>query len=224
MKNGWVKLHRKIKDNLVWTNDKALKIFINCLFRANFEDKTIFVGRKKVKLKAGQFVTSYPKFAQEVGYSQSTAYYWLELLELERMIERLPKGSYTIITVLNYDRYQGIERKVERLKKGQRKVKETEKKDKKEKKDKNKRESTPKKPNKKNRDILNSSEFVSLMQKEFPALDVKQELLKAEDWLRAKGRRYKDYTAFARNWLRKAEEFKKQRKGGGLKDARKVGS
>ena len=46
------------------------------------------------------------------------------------------------------------------------------------------------------------------------ALDIDQDIVKEEvekmiDWLKAKGKRYKDYKAFARNWLRRIKIEKK---------------
>ena len=137
MEDGWIKLHRKIKESIVWSNEKALKIWLNCLLRANHKCVDIFLGRKKVQLRAGQFITSYPKFGDEVGYAQSTVFYWFGVFEVERMIERSSKESFTLVTITNWNDYQRVERKVERVKKGQRKVKETDKKDKKEENDKN---------------------------------------------------------------------------------------
>ena len=68
--------------------------------------------------------------------------------------------------------------------------------------------------------IFNSAEFVKVLKTQFPDVNVEGELDKAQDWLKSKGRVYRDYSAFVRNWLRKAQEFKKQRKGGVL-DARR---
>jgi len=68
--------------------------------------------------------------------------------------------------------------------------------------------------------VLNDPAVVQVLQGQFPEVEVVNELAKAKDWARSKGRVYRDYTAFARNWLRRAQEFKKQRRGGVL-DARK---
>lgn len=61
--------------------------------------------------------------------------------------------------------------------------------------------------------ILDDDETVQKLQAQFSKVDVRGELLKIKDWLRANGKRKKDYVAFARNWLRKAEQEAKQRGG-----------
>ncbi len=125
MEEGYILIHRKILESLVWTNTKALKIFLYCIFRANHKDADVFMGRKKVQLKRGQFISSYPHMAEDLGLAMSTVYYWFDVLEAERMIERSRGGSFTTVTVTNYDKYQNVERILERRKKGQRKVEET---------------------------------------------------------------------------------------------------
>ena len=48
------------------------------------------------------------------------------------------------------------------------------------------------------------------LRKKFPALSLKQiseEMPRAADWVRSKGKPQKDYKAFFRNWLRKAVDF-----------------
>jgi len=46
------------------------------------------------------------------------------------------------------------------------------------------------------------TEFEKL-KKKFPDVNLLEELEKANDWLKMTGKRYKDYVAFFRNWLRK---------------------
>lgn len=54
-------------------------------------------------------------------------------------------------------------------------------------------------------------DFLDDMTTAFPGIDVQREYAKFNDWRAAKGRRYKDERAAFRNWLRKAEEYAKER-------------
>jgi hypothetical protein len=45
----------------------------------------------------------------------------------------------------------------------------------------------------------------------YPNLDVNNEYEKWKDWMAAKGKTFKNYQAAFRNWLRNAEEFKKEK-------------
>jgi hypothetical protein len=71
----------------------------------------------------------------------------------------------------------------------------------------NRRDTIPKKRSVSNLDILLKEETI-LELSESLDLDktiVQREVEKMVDWLKSKGKRYKDYKAFARNWLRKLQ-------------------
>tara|TARA_R100000329_G_C7562557_1_gene199010 strand:+ start:192 stop:764 length:573 start_codon:yes stop_codon:yes gene_type:complete len=46
-------------------------------------------------------------------------------------------------------------------------------------------------------------DFLNNLQKQFPAVIVREEFSSFKDWLASKGRKYKDYKAAFRNWCRK---------------------
>lgn len=52
--------------------------------------------------------------------------------------------------------------------------------------------------------VLSDVLFHKELTARFPGVDIPEEVAKMKDWLAAKGRSYKDYRAFARNWLRRA--------------------
>lgn len=111
--NGWIKLYRKICDNIIWQNEKALKIWIWCLLKANHKGKEVLIGRQKIKIRPGQFVFGSNKATQELNISKSTIHYWISFLISERYIERKIFPKYSIITILNWNKYQGVERKTD---------------------------------------------------------------------------------------------------------------
>ncbi len=111
--NGWIKLYRKICENIIWQNEKALKIWIWCLLKANHKGKEVLIGRQKVKIKPGQFIFGSNKATQELNISKSTIHYWISFLISERYIERKIFPKYSIITILNWNEYQGVERKTD---------------------------------------------------------------------------------------------------------------
>lgn len=53
------------------------------------------------------------------------------------------------------------------------------------------------------REILTDENFKNQLKEKFPAVNIDIEIDKAIDWLSANGRRYKNYAAFMRNWLRR---------------------
>lgn len=53
--------------------------------------------------------------------------------------------------------------------------------------------------------ILDDPTTMRALQEKFSALNVREELEAMRDYLVSRGRRYRDYVAFARNWLRRTE-------------------
>jgi hypothetical protein len=50
---------------------------------------------------------------------------------------------------------------------------------------------------------------VEELKKQFPTKDIPAEIEAAEDWLLATGKKYRDYKAFMRNWLRRSKDVVK---------------
>lgn len=104
---GFIKLYRSILHNpFLIGNSKAFHLFCWCLLKANWEEKHIFIGRKKVKIKRGQFITSGEKIVDNLGIKRRTAIDWLKKLEKEDMLKVETTKNYTKISIKNYDSYQ----------------------------------------------------------------------------------------------------------------------
>ena len=106
MKNGWVKLHRKILDSLVFGNEKALKIWIWCLLKANHSGNTFLLGRTKITLSAGQFVMGSDRAIDELNIAKATIWYWLNFLEREGQVRLQKNAKYTVVTIPKWKEYQ----------------------------------------------------------------------------------------------------------------------
>lgn len=104
---GWIILHRSVMDHWVWLSEKHFKRWIEIIFLASWEDKTLDLGNKQVKIKRGQFATSYRKLQFSWNTSSSGVQSFLKMLQNSKMIRfRNFNNEMTIITVLNYDKYQ----------------------------------------------------------------------------------------------------------------------
>ena|SRR3990167_5855035 len=110
---GWIKLHRKLLENLIFNNEKGLKIWIWCLLKANHKVNTFLLGRQKMIIKKGQFVFGSNHSSEELKLAKSTIWYWLEFLEREGQVELKKTNKYTIITMKNWDKYQEVGNKSE---------------------------------------------------------------------------------------------------------------
>lgn len=104
---GFIKINRNILE-WEWYSDPCTKsVFIHCILKANWRDKTW----KGVKIKRGQFVTSLAALAEETGLSVKNVRTALDHLKAtnELAIETSPKGR--VITVKNYAKYQDVANK-----------------------------------------------------------------------------------------------------------------
>lgn len=104
--DGWVKIHRKIRDNWIWDNTDYLKAWMDLIFRANYDDSRMLFDGEIKELKRGQFVTSIRKLSEAWGWSKDRTLKFLRLLEADNMIKKDSDTKRTLITIENYEFYQ----------------------------------------------------------------------------------------------------------------------
>lgn len=103
---GFIKIYRQMLD-WEWYTDIVVKtVFIHCLFRANYKD-TEWRG---VRLKRGQFITSYANLAKECGLSVSQVRRAISALCSTGEITHKPQARYSVVTVVEYNSYQADNR------------------------------------------------------------------------------------------------------------------
>ena len=103
---GFVVLYRKF---LSWEwidNPNMVGLFINLLLLANFQDKE-WHG---IIIKRGQFLTSIAHLSKKVGLSVRQTRTALDRLKTTNEITSETTTSYTVITVLNYNKYQDYDK------------------------------------------------------------------------------------------------------------------
>jgi len=102
---GYIQLHRKIKD-WAWYHDLPVKsAFIHCLLSANFMQSKF----GKLTVQAGQFVTSYEKFGDQCGLTKKQTRRAIEVLQESGEIVWKGHGKFSLVTLVNWCSYQGIE-------------------------------------------------------------------------------------------------------------------
>jgi hypothetical protein len=104
---GWIKLHRRSLDSLVFRREKLWKVWSFCLMRASHKGgyKFFYEGRER-RLKAGQFVTGRISGAQDCDMSQSTFRNQLETLKNLKCIDMESDNKMTVVTIINWGKYQ----------------------------------------------------------------------------------------------------------------------
>ena len=105
MCKGYIKLYRKILDNGIFDNAELLKVYVWTLLRANAAPSEVFDR----KLKVGQFVTGKLSAAQELRMRPSTVYDRIKKLEKLGFIKLDSNTKNTVVTIKNYNKYQGFD-------------------------------------------------------------------------------------------------------------------
>ena len=111
---GWIKLHRKITEKAVWQDPEMLKLWIYCLLKASHTETEAMVGKQKIKLAPGQFVTGRFALADEYNRGakrskvvhERTLWRWLKKFEEWGMLSIKSTSKYSVVTIKNWHAYQ----------------------------------------------------------------------------------------------------------------------
>lgn len=112
MKEGWISLHRKLQDCEIWNNSQPFDMrsaWVDLLLLANHRDVEIVFDYKPMTVKRGQYLTSVRKLSARWSWSKNRTLKYLKLLESLQMIQRESSKQRTLLTIVKYDFYQGVE-------------------------------------------------------------------------------------------------------------------
>ena len=107
---GWIKLHRKILESDLWNNGDPFGVreaWIDLLLMVNYADKKILFDGEPYTVKCGQKITSIRKLAERWHWSKERVAKYLKTLEGEEMITKVRHKNGTLLTIVNYGKYQG---------------------------------------------------------------------------------------------------------------------
>ena len=108
---GWVKLHREILEKAIWkcSTSEQKAILMTIIMLANHtENQWIWKG-KQFKCQPGQFITSLKSIAFHAGVSVKNVRTALTKFEKLDFLASEAASDGRMITVCNWDRYQGNE-------------------------------------------------------------------------------------------------------------------
>lgn len=108
---GWIKLYRKVMDE-EWLEEKFTRgqAWIDLLMLANFEKREFWVRGNQVVVERGQLGYSMVKLASRWGWGAERVKKFLNDLKKRGQIEYQTSSVTTLITILNYEEYQGDHR------------------------------------------------------------------------------------------------------------------
>ena len=233
---GWFKFHRQIFDNPVCTKD-AEYFFVWCyiLTEAKYEEERALFKNEEIVLQKGQLLITIKDVASKLNICESKVNRILKKLEIEKQIEKQTSNKNTLITVLNWEKYQADEKQNEEQVKNERQTSEKQVKNKwktsekpsyynKEiKKERNKelKNIISSEPEKASEPpvielILNNKSLYPIYQKDvdhwkelYPAVDIMQELRKMKGWCESnptKRKTSRGISSFITTWLSKEQD------------------
>lgn len=109
MSQGWVSIHRQIKQHWLWTTDKPFdkrSAWIDLVLSANHTGNKFVLGTQLVTVQKGEFITSELKLMERWGWGKTKLRNFLKLLEDDGMITKKSTNKQTTITIVNYCLYQ----------------------------------------------------------------------------------------------------------------------
>jgi DNA replication protein DnaD len=102
-------MFRCIEDNILWrTNEPYCKraAWQDLILLANHDDNDFILGNQKMVVRRGQHWTSIKKLEQRWGWSEKKVKSFLQLLETENMIYLETTNRGSMITLVNYGKFQ----------------------------------------------------------------------------------------------------------------------
>ena len=111
MIEGWNKIYRSIQEHWLWTCEPFSRgqAWIDLLLMVNHKSAKVMVNGNLIIVERGQRITSIRKLSDRWKWSTKKVTHFLEQLVKDNMIEYITDNSKTVITIINYDKYQGKE-------------------------------------------------------------------------------------------------------------------
>lgn len=109
--NNWIKLNRSILDHWLWSSDETFsrgQAFIDLLLLAAYADHKAMSQGRMMYLKRGSLITSIRHLSERWHWSKDKTQRFLIDLETNETIKKVSDTKRTIITIVNYEKYQGL--------------------------------------------------------------------------------------------------------------------
>lgn len=108
MNTGWASIHRSIEDNPLWLSEPFTKgqAWVDLVVFANHKKSFFFVRGNKVEIERGQIGWSQVTMAKRWKWSRKKVVNFLKMLKKEHQISYEKNSVTSIITILNYEKYQ----------------------------------------------------------------------------------------------------------------------
>ena len=108
MADGWIKIHRKVFDNELYFAEKFSRFhaFLDLVLLAYHKQGLYITRGIEIQLERGQLVIPVRNLVQRWQWSSTKVLHFLGELEQLGMIKTERSNVATIITIINYEKYQ----------------------------------------------------------------------------------------------------------------------
>jgi hypothetical protein len=109
MSDGWIKLHRSIKEHWIFNDSDKFKAWTLMLMEVNHCKQKVIIRGEVYECDAGQSLYSYDTWAKLFGksWTKQKVRTFFSLLEKDKMLTHEGLHYTTRITICNYKTYQG---------------------------------------------------------------------------------------------------------------------
>lgn len=207
IEGGWIKLYRQLITNGWLKNHKMLAFWIYCLLKASYGPIKMIVGYQEVQLESGQFIFGRKKASQETKLSEQEIRTCLVFLRKAKNLTIKSTNKFSIISITNWERYQGSKNGDQPTNQQTSNQQVTTNKNEKNDQEEILKEGASQKPERigygEFKNVLLSESDLDSLYAKFKTEEVDSAIESMSNWLRSKGKSYKDYRAALYNWIAK---------------------
>ena len=109
MPSGWIKIHRRMWDKAYSNRPDYMTLWLYLLMHANHKPKEFMWNNKIIQIGKGMLVTGRHELSKRTGVKPIQCYKILNFFEKEGQIEQQKSTKYTIVKILNWNKYQVME-------------------------------------------------------------------------------------------------------------------
>lgn len=112
--DGWISLYRQIKESWIWKDKEPFdkrSAWIDLLLTVNYKNKKIPFENGFLEIEKGQTLTSIKQLSEKWKWSRHKVSDFLDRLEQDTMIVQVRDTRKTLISIVNYGKYQDVIKK-----------------------------------------------------------------------------------------------------------------
>ncbi len=106
---GYIKMYRQIEDNPLWLAEPFSKgqAWMDLIMLANFAPADVMIKNTIFHIERGQLIRAQESLANRWKWGIKKVRHFLKVLKDQNMIEAVGRQQGTLITIVNYEKYQG---------------------------------------------------------------------------------------------------------------------